>query len=113
MTEKELGFIAYEAARQVTGCSQGWVMADQEKWIAAALAVRRHDYENHEVLQVWKKRIAAEARQHDREGVKAEIESLKACSCDSAGYVSKVIEYRNEILDTALAALDKYYGGEK
>ena len=43
VSEQELGFIAYEAAREATGCSQGWGMANQKKWIAAAKAVQQHE----------------------------------------------------------------------
>lgn len=40
---EQLGRIAYEAAAEITDCKQPWSEANQEKWIAAALAVREHD----------------------------------------------------------------------
>lgn len=38
MTREDLGKIAYEAACKVTGCTQPWAEANQEKWIAAGVA---------------------------------------------------------------------------
>lgn len=35
-----IGKTAYEAAAKVTDCKQSWEDANQEKWIAAALAVQ-------------------------------------------------------------------------
>lgn len=40
MAEVDLGRLAYEAAAKVSGCEQPWAAANQQKWNAAAEAVR-------------------------------------------------------------------------
>jgi hypothetical protein len=45
-TREDLGKIAYEAACKVTGCTQPWSEANQEKWIAAGVAVHHSAWMN-------------------------------------------------------------------